>query len=175
MKTMKEKKSLKERIITALFSRFPDLAERWAKGFNAVRGEDIPWTPFPGKLSECRVAIVTTAGVHLQSQDPFDMGDEEGDYTYRAIPGKARNEDLAITHKYYDHRDADRDINVIYPIDRLKEMAASGEIGSVSATHFGFMGHLVGSKIESLLNKTAPEVANKLISDEVDLVLLTPG
>ncbi len=173
--TMKEKNSLKERIITALFSRFPSLAEEWAKGFKVVRTEDIPWTPFAAKLSECRVAMVTTAGVHLKNQDPFDMVDEEGDYTYREIPGKAKNEDLTITHKYYDHRDADKDINIIYPIDRLREMAAAGEIGSVAATHFGFMGHIVGSKIESLLSKVAPEVANKLISDEVDLVLLTPG
>lgn len=170
-----EKSTLKERLITAIFSRFPFLAERWAKGFDAVSYGDTPWTPFTKDIPDCRVAIVTTAGVHLKVQEPFDMEDENGDHTCREIPGDVRDEDLTITHKYYDHTDADEDINIVFPIGRLREMAARGEIGEVAPRHFGFMGHILGDKLKTLVEETAPVVAENLKGDGVEAVLLTPG
>jgi len=171
----KESKSIKERIITGLFSRFPSIAEQWAKGFKAVESSHIPWTPFTADLSKCKVALVTTAGVHMKSQEPFDMEDEEGDFSFREISGQSDVADLMITHKYYDHSDADRDINIVFPIERLKEMSKRGEIGGLSPRHYGFMGHIVGSKVELLINRTAPEIAKRLNDDGADIALLTPG
>ena len=171
----KEKSTLRERISTYLFSRFPSLAERWAKSFEAVHAEDIPWTPFEKDISKCRVALVTTAGVHLKNQKLFDMDDENGDCTFREIPGDVGDGNLMITHKYYDHSHADKDINIVFPLDRLREMEARGEIGDVAPRHYGFMGHVLGSKIEPLIKETSPEVAKRLADDGVDFVILTPG
>ncbi|MDH3974770.1 MAG: glycine/betaine/sarcosine/D-proline family reductase selenoprotein B [Deltaproteobacteria bacterium] len=170
-----ESKGLKERIITRLFSRFPFIAERWAESYQAVESSGIPWTPFTGDLAKCKVALVTTAGVHMKDQPPFDMDDEEGDFTFREISARAGVEDLMITHKYYDHTGADKDINIVFPLERLREMAKRGEIGELAPRHYGFMGHIVGNKIDSLIHETAPEVAGKLRADGADIALLTPG
>lgn len=172
---MSERQTFRERIITSLFSHFPSLAERWAKSFDAVKSDEVPWTPFTKDIPECRVALVTTAGVHLESQEPFDMEDEKGDFSFREIPGDSGKDELMVTHKYYNHSGADRDINIIFPIDRLREMEASGEIGEVAPRHFGFMGHIVEGKVKGLMESSAPEVAKRLSDDGVDFVLLTPG
>lgn len=172
---IKELKLLKDKLITKLFSRFPLLAQMWAENFDSVKNTDIPWTPFEKDLFDCRVALVTTAGVHISGQVPFDMDDEEGDSTFREIPAGVRIDDLMITHKYYDHSDADRDVNIVFPIDRLRELAASGDIKELAPRHFGVMGHIVGGKLKQLIEETAPAIAARLKEDGADIALLTPG
>lgn len=166
---------MKQKVATVLFSKFPILSERWARNFRAVKSSGVPWTAFTKEPSECCVAVVTTAGVHMKGQVPFDMADENGDYTFREIRGDVKDEELTITHKYYDHTDADRDINIVFPIDRLREMVGRREIGRLAPRHFGFMGHILGDKIKPLIEITAPDVARMLREDSVDIVLLTPG
>src|SRR3989304_2232514 len=122
-----------------------------------------------------KIAIVTTAAVHLKNQKPFDMHDPPGDPTYREIPKDTSKEELIITHDYYDHKDADKDINVVFPIDRLKELKETGEIKDIAEINFGLMGHIDGGHIYTLINETAPEIAEKLRQQGVDAVLLTPG
>ncbi|MBE9536351.1 MAG: hypothetical protein IMF07_04150 [Proteobacteria bacterium] len=170
-----EKTNLKEKLFTWLFSRFPAIAEHWAENFDAVKGEGIPWSPFKKPIEDCRVALVTTAGVHLKAQTPFDMENESGDATFREIAGDCNSDELMVTHKYYDHSSADKDINVVFPLDRLREMSAGGEVGELAPHHYSFMGHIVDEKIEGLINETAPVVAENLLADGVEAVLLTPG
>ncbi len=165
----------KDRILAKIFTRLPFLVERAAEKSKAVHVEGIPWTPFTKGLKNATVAIVTTAGVHLKDQPPFDMDDPNGDPGYRELPSDAPKERLAITHDYYDHSDADRDINIVYPIDRLFELKDEGFIGGVARVNYGFMGHIDGPHIETLMKVTAPEVARRLKEAGVDAVLLTPG
>jgi len=167
---------LTNRFFAKLFTRFPALLDRATGRVGpVVHVEGEPWTPFTGPLSKARVALVTTAGVHLARQKPFDMKDPDGDPTCRAIPSQSPREEYTITHDYYDHSDADRDLNIVFPIDRLREMAEAGEIGSLAPVNYGFMGHIEGPHIDTLIKKTAPEVAALLKGDGVDVVLLTPG
>ena len=126
-------------------------------------------------LSECTVSLITTAGVHHKDDRPFDMNDKEGDPSYREIDNRRPLSDLMISHDYYDHTDADRDINIVFPIVRLKELEEEGEIGGVSDFHYTFMGHIDGRHIQTLVNQTGPEVAERLKNLAVDVVLLTPG
>jgi D-proline reductase (dithiol) PrdB len=135
----------------------------------------IPWEPFETPLSACRISLVTTAGVHHKDQTPYDMQDPEGDPTFRVIDASRPIRDLMITHDYYDHSDADRDINVVFPIERLKELENEGLIGEAVKIHYAFMGHITGRHVEALLNKSAPEVAMRLRADDVDAVVLVPG
>ncbi len=135
----------------------------------------IPWMPFAKDLKKCKIALITTAGVHLKSQFPFNMNDPDGDPTYREIPINTPISELMITHDYYDHKDADRDINIVFPIDRLKEMKAEGEIREIAEINYGFMGHIDEEHIKTLINKTSPEIAQRLKKEGVDAVLLTPG
>ncbi len=92
----------------------------------------IPYTPRRRELSESTFAIVTTAGVHLREQEPFPL---EGDNSWREIPGEVQSSQLMVTHDHYDHRHADLDINCVFPIDRLRELAADGVIQGVSNLH----------------------------------------
>lgn len=162
-------------IVVQLYKHLPWLAGRWARGHRFIEGEGIPWTPLRKPLKETRIAMVTTAGVHLKSQPAFDMEDPEGDPTFRAFPADVDKADLIITHKYYDHSAADRDINVVLPIDRLRELKAEGFIRGIAPTLYSFMGHIDGPHLKTLMEGTAPEVAERLVQDEAEAVFLTPA
>jgi D-proline reductase (dithiol) PrdB len=162
-------------MVVQAFKHVPWLASRWAKSHQFVEGRDIPWTPLSKPVAESVIALVTTAGVHLKSQEPFDMDDPDGDPSFREIPSDARKEDLTITHKYYDHSAADRDINVVLPLDRMREFVAGGRIRGVAPVVYGFMGHIHGRHLARLLAESAPEVARRLKSDGADAVVLTPA
>jgi D-proline reductase (dithiol) PrdB len=168
---------IKNRILAKILTPFPWLVERLVEKRPALETpfESIPWTPFTKGLENSRFAMVTTAGVHLKDQTPFDMKDPEGDPTWRELPGNTPGENYKITHDYYNHKDADRDINIVYPIDRMKEMVDKGVIGGLAKTHYSFMGHINGRHIPTLINVTAPEITRRLKEQTVDAVLLTPG
>ena len=166
---------LKNKLISKLISRFPPLAKRFLAAYDPQRSLDVPWTPVAKPLGRSTIAIVTTAGVHHKDQEPFDMKDREGDPSYRAIDPGRPLPDLMITHDYYDHADADKDINIVFPLERLREFEKEGFIGHVAGRHYSFMGHIVERHIPTLVNKTAPEIARALKDDHVDIVLLTPG
>jgi len=100
------------------FSHFPTLTARWVKKQLGEYGPP-PWTPFTKPVAQCRVALITTAGVHRTEDPPFSMEDKHGDPTYRLIPRDVSPRDLCITHDYYDHRNADKDLNIVFPLDRL--------------------------------------------------------
>jgi D-proline reductase (dithiol) PrdB len=162
-------------ILVQLFRRLPGLARVWARRHRFVEADGIPWAPLRKPLAESVVALVTTSGVHLKSQSPFDMDDPNGDPGYRAVPVAAPRADLVITHRYYDHSSADRDLNVVLPLDRLRELLAEGRIGGIGPFVYGFMGHIDGPHLTTLVRTTAPEVAARLRDEGVDAVVLTPA
>ena len=167
---------MKNRGLAALATAFPSLGERFAAGYRAERQEGgVPWVPVRKPLSASTVAFVTTAGVHHRNQTPYDMHDHDGDPSFRELDLSLPLDSLMITHDYYDHGDADRDLNVVFPVERLRELAAVGEIGGVARFAYGFMGHITGRHLETLKRRTAPEVAARLKKAGVDAVLLAPG
>jgi len=166
---------LKNQIIAKLPSRFIHLAEGLTIGFKTEETEGVPWTPISKPLVDCKVAIVTTAGVHHRNQKPFDMNDHNGDPSFRDIDSRQPVSNLMITHDYYDHSDAEKDINIVFPIQRLSELEGEGIIGKTAEKHYGFMGHILDPHIQTLINQTAPKVSDGLKKDAVDIVLLIPG
>jgi D-proline reductase (dithiol) PrdB len=126
-----------------------------------------PWVKLP-PLAQCRIAIVTTAGVHRKGDRPFGPGATD----YRIIPGDTRASNLVMSHQSvnFDRTGFQEDHNVAFPIDRLNELAQCGEIGSVADLHYSFMG---ATEIRDLEPK-ARELAQLLVGDHVDAVLLTP-
>lgn len=127
-------------------------------------------TPFvPGPpLRARRVAIVTTSGVHVRGDRPFDIGAAD----YRVIPGDTPSGEILMSHSSvnFDRSGFQEDINVVFPIDRLKELKAAGTIGEVSDFHYSFMG---AASIRAMEPK-ARELAGLLKKDRVDAVLLVP-
>ncbi len=163
------------RWLATLYGRLPILPTLAARRWTAEPAGAIPWSPARIPLPEASVALVTSAGVHLKSDSPFDMTDPDGDASFRMIPGDALPGSLMITHDYYDHRAADRDLNCVFPLERLRELAMAGKIGGVAPRHIGTMGHILGAQERRLLQDTAPAIAQVLRDDGVDYVLAAPG
>jgi len=163
------------RVAVQLFRRLPWLGELWAARRSFVEGRGIPWAPLRRPLAQSRVALVTTAGVHVAADTPFDMRDRDGDPSFRVIPSETPAQALTITHDYYDHSAADRDINVVLPIDRLREAHAAGRVGGLGPRIYSFMGHVDGPHIRTLLEVTAPQVARRLVEDGADAAVMTPA
>lgn len=168
---------LKNRIMATLITRFPRFfnIEKYAEKVERVEVEGVAWTPLTKPIEKSVVALVTTAGVHLKGQKPFDMKDPDGDPSYRELPSDTPLDRYMITHDYYDHTDADRDLNIVFPIQRLAELVDKGILGGLAPVNYSFMGHIVGRHAETLIKRSAPEVAEKLKAGGVDIVLLTPG
>lgn len=165
----------KNQLIAKVITRFPSLAKKFIDAYDPLTSLDIPWTPVIKSLKSSKIALVTTSGVQHIDQEPFNMSDHDGDPSYRALDARRPLSSLKITHDYYDHADADKDINIVFPIERLKEFEQEGLIGRTADTHYGFMGHITGRHVQHLTNKSAPEIAQKLKADSVDVVLLTPA
>ncbi len=129
---------------------------------------EIPWTPLRRPIAQATVAIVTTGGVHLCADRPFDL---RTDASFRAISRNASSADLCITHEHYDRRDALRDLNLVFPLERLLELEADGIVGRVADVHYGF------GFVQDPGDLLAPgrQVGRLLAQAQVDLVILVPA
>jgi D-proline reductase (dithiol) PrdB len=121
-------------------------------------------------LSDATVAIVTSAGIHCRDDRPFGREDP----TLRVIPSDVRPGDLLQSHSSlaFDKTAFIRDVNVVFPIDRLAELVSEGRVGRVGPRHYSVMGAL--PDMTRLREETAPELATRLVDDGVDVVILTP-
>lgn len=128
------------------------------------------WAPVTKELKDMRVAIVSAAGIHLKSDKRFNLS---GDFTYRTIPGDTPTSELMVSHGGYDNGDANKDINCMFPLDRLRELAADGFIKEVAPTQVGFMGG--GGNQEKLKHETGPAIAKILKDEDVDAIIMTAG
>jgi len=138
-------------------------------GLKSFTFDDVPWTT-PKPLHESRVAIVTTAGLRVESNADWNAGDQG----FTQIPHDAENLTLAHYSPNFDRVGWVLDKNVVFPIDRLYELAEDGIIGSVAKTHISFMGAQPDHTLETIRLDSGPAAAKLLTDDEVDLVLLTP-
>jgi len=112
--------------------------------------------------------MISTAGLHRRGDRPFTLGSDD----YRLIPGDAKANDLVMSHisTNFDRTGFQMDLNVIFPIDRLREMAGRGEIGSVAEFHYSFMGATEPEKMEPAIRK----LTSLLKKDDINTVLLVP-
>lgn len=127
------------------------------------------WVP-PGKpLQQMRVALITTAGLHFRDEAGFDFLDA----SFRPIPSEARGDALVMSHSSvnFDRSGFAEDVNLVFPIDRFRELANQGHIGSLADVHYSFMG--AGHTPEAY-EEGAGQVAGLLKQDQVDAVFLTP-
>ncbi|AXK50877.1 D-proline reductase (dithiol) protein PrdB [Spiroplasma alleghenense] len=128
------------------------------------------WAEVKKPLKEMRIALATAAGVHLKKDKPFNLA---GDTSYRIIPGDAPVSDMMVSHGGYDNGDVNKDINCMFPIDRIRELAKEGFIKEISPVNVGFMGG--GGNQHVFTDETGPAIAKILKDENVDAVLLTAG
>ena len=144
-------------------------AERkFHEGVSCPTFETQPWVEGPS-LTRRRAAIVSTAGLHKRGDRPFTFDAGDG---YRIMPDGIVADDLVMTHvsANFDRSGFQQDWNVVFPIDRLRELVEEGQIGSVAKYHYSFM----GAHDPIALEKQARSVADLMKRDHVNAVLLVP-
>jgi len=92
-------------------------------------------------LSQSRLTLVSSCGVHLKTDEPLDVCHPFGDFSFLRVPSKAKHADLVIHQLKYPHDDADLDINVIFPIERLQDLSEEGVLGGLTPNFFSFIGY----------------------------------
>lgn len=137
----------------------------------------IPYTPNDKPLNELTIMLVSTAGVHLKDGEAFITDDPKGDTTYRVLPGDVQAGDLTVTHsapkEHYNTDEPKKDINTVFPIDRIRELAADGFIGGVAEKHITMMGYAM--RLNIINTETVPAIAKEVVRSKADAVLLTAG
>ena len=133
----------------------------------------VPMARLEKPLSQCRLGFVSTSGVQLKGSMPFDVVHPIGDYSFRKVPSNSAPTELEIHQIKYPTNGANRDINVVYPIQRLQELAASGEIGELCENFYSFIGYNMDA---AHLEKTlAEDIADAFEQEQVDAVLAAPA
>lgn len=160
--------------------RFLDPASRrvmqaWADREPAPAG--IPWTPLGRPLNQSRVALVSSAGIALKTDTPFDQEGERanpwwGDPSHRVIPRGTTADEIRVHHLHIDPRPGEEDLDSILPLHRLEELVEAGVVGSSAPRHYSIMGYILDAR--ELVADTAPRMAEALVRDQVDLALMVP-
>ncbi len=146
----------------------------FVKAYRWRRIDPVPWAPLKKPLREARLALVSSAGFVLPGQEAFASNLSGGDGSFREIPWDTAVSAMVETHhsQSFDHAGMRRDPNLAFPLDRVREMAAEGRIGSVNSRHLSFMGSITAPG--RLVRDFAPEAARRLVGDGVDVALLVP-
>jgi hypothetical protein len=139
---------------------------------------EIPWAPRRKPLSESRVALLSTAGLSMKGDVPFDMETERrnpvwGDPSWRRLRSDATSDSIEANHLHIDTAYILRDLNVALPLDRLRELAQAGVIGEPAPSHYSIMGYQ-GNDSSVLEQESAPAIAQAMRREEVDLAILAP-
>ncbi len=129
----------------------------------------VPFTPFAKKLENAVVCLVTTAAVRHKDDTPFNL---DGDTTFRTILSSTSGADLRYDDSHYDHGCVDQDINCVFPLDRLRELAEERRIAGLAEQHFslGF-----SQALRELRETTLPALVREVERNRPDAVLLTGG
>ncbi len=151
-----------------------EVQRRTLEFFPCLEHDTTPWVTLSRPLSECKVALVTSAGLHLREDKPFTRDDPGGESSYRVIPSDCDPVDVVQSHFSigFDHTGIYRDLNVTFPVDRLRELAEQGKIGRLASNFYSFMGALRDPS--QVIEATGPEVGRRLKDEGVDVALLTP-
>ena len=155
-------------------SEFPLKYRLFLKAYPWRCIDPVPWTPLKKPLQDCRLVLVSSAGLVTADQEPFDDSIRGGDPSFREIPFDDDVATLLETHRSdaFDHTGIRQDPNLVFPADRLREMAAAGLIGSLNHRYLSMMGSITAPG--RLIKKTIPQVVPKLIEDQADIALLIP-
>jgi len=142
-------------------------------GSMITRPDAVPLAHLRQPLDQTRLTFVSSAGVQPKGSMPFDVVHPVGDYSFRRVPSSSAPADLEIHQLKYPTAGAHRDLNVIFPIERLQELAAEGVIGGLTPNFFSFIGYNMDP--ERLERTLAEEIAAAVVADGAEAALLSPA
>ncbi len=135
--------------------------------------DTVPLARLDKPLADARLTFISSAGVQPKGTLPFDVVHPVGDYTFRRVPSDASPSDLEIHQLKYPTDGANRDLNVIFPIERLQALAADGLVGGLTSSFFSFIGYNMDVKrLEATL---AEDIADAVVADHAEIALLAPA
>lgn len=145
----------------------------------APTGDEPVWAPFEPRLADATIALLSSAGLHVEGEQPaFDLDRERreptwGDPTVRFIPDGVDPSTLAMCHLHVNNADVLADPDIALPLRRLHELVADGVVGAAAATHVSVMGYQEAG-LAGWREEAAPAIAERLRDDRVDGVILAP-
>lgn len=146
---------------------------RFLRDYSWIVNNDAPWKHLSKSLSESKVALITTAGLYnWKLTKHYNMGDDNGDASYRELKKEVTQADIRVSHKDIDLKNgAGLDYNCIFPLDRLLEMEKEKRISSASEVHLSVMGEIKDPK--GFMDDTAPRIIKVLQKFLVDVVVIS--
>ncbi len=162
---MEKSKQLRPGLWATVNERYP--------GSMITKDDFVPLTKLSKPLSESRLTFVSTAGVQPKGSLPFDTTHPIGDYTFRRVPSDSQFEDQEIHQLKYPTSGAERDLNVIFPIERLQELVRDKYVLELTDNFFSFIGYNMDA--ERLENTLAEDIADAVEEEKPDVVLLAPA
>ncbi|MDP9315190.1 MAG: glycine/betaine/sarcosine/D-proline family reductase selenoprotein B [Chloroflexota bacterium] len=165
METSNAREQLRPGLWATVNERYP--------GSMITKADTIPLARLTRSLATTRLTFVSSAGVQPKGTLPFDVVHPVGDYSFRRVPSSANPADLEIHQLKYPTAGAHRDLNVIFPIERLQELAADDLIGGLTPNLFSFIGYNMDP--ERLERTLAEEIADAVVADGAEAVLLCPA
>lgn len=170
--SMKMKTKIKSKMSRTFSGNFKGAYKKFT--LSHMREHTSPAEAFLTKpLNDCKVALISTAGVHLKTDEPFDVDNPAGDHTFRIIPSDVPEQDLTVTHIYIDTKFAKSDPTIVFPLPQLKQAAADGIIGSTSSLNIGLNGGILDTALVE--QETIPIVVELFHNEGIDAALLVPG
>lgn len=162
------------------FRFLPPGLKAWVKTFipdEAYQGK-IPWTPMSKPMNQATLALVTSSGISLKTDPPFDMEREKreplwGDRSYRSIPRGTTEKEIDVNHLHINTNLVKQDINVILPLQRVAELEEEGMIGRLAPTAYSFYGFQWQNN--DYLKEAIEPISKKMKDENVEAVLLTPA
>jgi D-proline reductase (dithiol) PrdB len=138
------------------------------------RIDPVPWAPLEKPLSECRLGLVSTAGLTLEGQEPCSKEVKGGDPCFREIPWDTDVSRLVENHRSesWDHRAVEQDPNIAFPIDRMRELLARGRVGSLAERYLTFMGSVTATG--RMVRDVLPLARQSFVEQGVEVALLVP-
>ena len=164
-KTENETKQLRPGLWATVNERYP--------GSMITKSDFVPLAKLKKPVSESRLTFVSTAGVQPKGTLPFDTVHPVGDYTFRHVPSTSKAADLEIHQLKYPTIGAERDLNVIFPLERLQELASEGVIGELAPNFFSFIGYNMDA--EMLERTLVEDIAEAVAAEGSDVALLSPA
>jgi hypothetical protein len=167
---------LGNRVVAAAMQQTGGLVNKLAAAMMTPQmNDEAPWTRLAVPLDQATVTMVSTAGLHVEGDTPFDIDAKDGDASFREIPSDIDGACLQVAHTHYPHRYLKQDHNVVLPIDRIRELTDAGVLRLARRLFsFGYSGTMTRKLIDPQ-DGTAHRLATELQDDGVDLALLAPA
>ncbi len=160
-----EAKQLRPGLWATINDRYP--------GSMISKSDFVPLAHLRKPLAQARLTFVSSAGVQPKGTLPFDVVHPVGDYSFRRVPSDSAPSDLEIHQIKYPTNGAAKDLNVIFPIERLHELAAEKVIGELTPNFFSFIGYNMNP--EAFERSLAEDIADAVVAEGADAVLLCPA